>query len=66
MDVTFTLRMPEEKNEKLRIMAQELDISQNALIKSFIDLSMKAYENIIFHQQEEFRHFLSQNQQPGT
>lgn len=60
---TFTLRIPKDINARIKVLSEEIGISQNALILTFVNLGIRSYESIILHQQEEFRHFLLQSQQ---
>jgi DNA-binding MurR/RpiR family transcriptional regulator len=65
-DVTFTLRLSPQMNQDIKELAQEMDVSQNSLIRTFIGLGMKSYREIILHQKAEFCRFLSQIQQDSV
>ena len=45
--VTTSIRIPEQRNEYIRKKANEIGISQNALMVMLIDLGIKLYESDI-------------------
>jgi len=57
---TFTLRIPEDKSERLKALSKEIGMSQNSLILAFIQIGLDSYEEAISLNQAEFRRFLSQ------
>ena len=57
---SFTLRIPDEKSERLEQMAEKLSTSQNSLILSFMEIGLDSYETLIEQNRQEFLHFLSQ------
>ena len=58
--VTFTLRLAETENEKVKKMARQFGISQNDLIKMFINTSLDTFNKISLLQFQELNRFLSQ------
>jgi DNA-binding MurR/RpiR family transcriptional regulator len=65
-DITFTLRLSPQMNQDIKELAQEMGVSQNSLIRTFIDLGMKSYREIILQQKAEFLRFLSQIQKDSV
>lgn len=58
---TFTLRIPERINQKIRKASTEAGISQNDYILFMVQLGMLTYQDFIPHQKEELLRFLSRN-----
>ena len=56
----FTLRIPDDKNERIGEMAQKLGLSQNALIIALTEIGLDSYEKIIDSNRQEFLRFLAQ------
>lgn len=57
----FTLRLPVAVNETLQNKASEMGITQNALIKVFISMGMKWFDEVTPPEALEFLRSPSQN-----
>ena len=60
-NIVTTLRLSEEKNKEVKKLANQLEISQNDLIKIFINIGIISFEKFTFLQAQGLIRFLSQN-----